>query len=209
MSHQFIPAVLAGDLVRLEPLSPEHVPGLELAAEGARATPSYATVPTPAGVRAYVEHNLQRQAGGGYLPFAQVEVASGRILGHTAFLTPRTWPDGHLLAVEVGSSWLAPDMRGTAVNSASKMLLLAHAFDDWQVERVDIKTDVRNSAARAGIRAVGARFEGILRNWQPSLADGEEGRPRDTAMFSVTATEWPGVRAHLQERITTKLAARG
>ncbi|WP_312350008.1 GNAT family protein [Actinomyces sp.] len=209
MSEQFVPTVLDGALVRLEPLATDHVPGLERAAEGARATPSLATVPTPEGVEDYVRHNLERQAGGAYLPFAQVEVATGRVLGHTAFLTPRTWPDGRLLAVEVGSSWLAPDMRGTAVNSASKMLLLSHAFEDWQVVRVDIKTDVRNSAARAGIRAVGARFEGILRNWQPSLADGEAGRPRDTAMFSITATEWPDVRQHLQERIATKLAARG
>lgn len=209
MPDQFVPVQLTGDLVRLEPLGTDHVPGLVLAAEGARATPSLATVPTPEGVEDYVRHNLERQAGGGYLPFAQVEVATGRVLGHTAFLTPRTWPDGRLLAVEVGSSWLAPDMRGTAVNSASKLLLLTHAFEDWEVMRVDIKTDVRNSAARAGIRAIGGRFEGILRNWQPSLADGEEGRPRDTAMFSVTAAEWPGVRQHLEERIATKLAARG
>jgi len=208
MSEQFIPVTLDGDIVRLEPLTTAHVPALAQASRGARATPSYATVPDPETVADYVRHNLERAATGTYLPFAQVDAGTGRVLGHTAYLTPRPLPDGRLLAVEIGSSWLAPDVRGTAVNTSSKLLLFTHAFEVWQVARVDVKTDVRNSAARAGIRSIGARFEGILRNWQPSLADGEEGRPRDTAMFSVVAAEWPEVREHLLARIAEKQAGR-
>lgn len=200
----FGPVTLEAERLRLEPLTLGHVPGLAEAARDARGAGSLATVPTPQGADSYVRHNLTRQAGGAYLPFVQVEVATGRVLGHTAYLTPRTWPDGRLMAVEIGSSWLAPAVRGTAVNSTSKLLLLAHAFEVWGVVRVDVKTDARNAAARAGISAIGATFEGILRNWQPSLADGEEGRPRDTAMFSVTVEEWPRVRAHLEERIRVK-----
>lgn len=209
MSTDFRPVTLEGPSLRLEPLRLDHIPGLGEAAQGARAVHSLATVPTHEGVEAYVRHNLDRQAGGAYLPFAQVEVDTGRVLGHTAYLTPRTWPDGRLLAVEIGSSWLAPRVRGTAVNSSSKLLLLAQAFDEWEVARVDIKTDARNEAARAAIAAIGATFEGVLRNWQPSLADGEDGLPRDTAMFSITVGEWPEVRERLAERIASKTAARG
>ena len=192
--------VLAGNIVRLEPLTPEHLPGLQLAAEDAATSP-FATVPTPETVEDYVSRSLARRDTGTYAPFAQVEVATGRVVGHTAYLTPRWMPDGRLFAVEVGSSWLSPTVRGTAVNPAAKLLLLAQALEDWGVDRVDIKTDARNEVARGAIAALGATFEGVLRAWQPSLAPGEEGRTRDTAMFAITPEQWPGVRTRLAERI--------
>ena len=191
---------LAGNIVRLEPLSPEHVPGLQLAAEGAATSP-FATVPAPETVEDYVAHSLARRDTGAYAPFAQVEVATGRVVGHTAYLTPRWMPDGRLFAVEVGSSWLSPTARGTAINPAAKLLLLTQALEDWGVDRVDIKTDARNAVARGAIAALGATFEGILHAWQPSLAPGEEGRTRDTAMFAITPQQWPEVRTRLAERI--------
>ena len=192
--------VLEGGIVRLEPLSPEHVPGLQMAAEGAATSP-FATVPAPETVEDYVAHSLARRDTGAYAPFAQVEVATGRVVGHTAYLTPRWMPDGRLFAVEVGSSWLSPTARGTAINPAAKLLLLAQALEDWGVDRVDIKTDARNEVARGAIVALGATFEGVLHAWQPSLAPGEEGRTRDTAMFAITPQQWPGVRTRLVERI--------
>ena len=192
--------VLAGNIVRLEPLTPEHVPGLQLAAEGAATSP-FATVPAPETVEDYVAHSLARRDTGTYAPFAQVEVATGRVVGHTAYLTPRWMQDGRLFAVEVSSSWLSPTVRGTAINPAAKLLLLTQALEDWGVDRVDIKTDARNEVARGAIAALGATFEGVLHAWQPSLAPGEEGRPRDTAMFAITPQQWPGVRIRLVERI--------
>ena len=197
--------VLEGGIVRLEPLTPEHVPGLQLAAEDAATSP-FATVPTPETVEDYVSRSLARRDTGTYAPFAQVEVATGRVVGHTAYLTPRWMPDGRLFAVEVGSSWLSPTVRGTAVNPAAKLLLLAQALEDWGVDRLDIKTDARNDVARRAIAGTGARFEAVLHAWQPSLAPGEEGRVRDTAMFCVTADDWPRVRAHLEERVARRLA---
>ena len=203
-SHVPVPVltcgVLAGGIVRLEPLTPEHVPGLQLAAEGAATSP-FAMVPTPGTVGDYVAHILARRDTGTYAPFAQVELATGRVVGHTAYLTPRWMPDGRLFAVEVGSSWLSPTVRGTAINPAAKLLLLTQAFEEWGVDRVDIKTDARNQVARGAIAALGATFEGVLRAWQPSLAPGEEGRTRDTAMFAITPEQWPGVRTRLVERI--------
>ena len=199
--------VLSGDVVRLEPLAPEHVPGLRRAAEGAGPS-AFAAVPAPQEVEGYVARALERRDTGTYAPFAQIEVATGRVVGHTAYLTPRWMDGGRLFAVEIGSSWLHPAARGTAINPAAKLLLLARALEGWGVDRVDIKTDARNEAARAAIAATGATFEAVLRAWQPSLAPGEEGRVRDTAMFSVTPPEWPRVRARLEERIERRRASR-
>ena len=191
---------LMGDVVRLEPLTPGHVPGLRRAAEGAGPS-AFAAVPTPDEVEDYVARSLARRDAGAYAPFAQVEAATGRVVGHTAYLTPRWMDGGRLFAVEIGSTWLAPAARGTAVNPAAKLLLMTQAFESWGVDRVDIKTDARNQVARGAIAALGATFEGVLHAWQPSLAPGEEGRPRDTAMFSITPQQWPGVRTRLVERI--------
>ncbi len=163
-------------------------------------------VPTAETAAVYVEQSLARAAGGDYFPFAQV-LTGGRVVGHTAFLGPRFWPDDEtLLAVEVGSSWLHPSVQGSAVNTAAKLLLFTHAFESWDASRVDLKTDERNERARAGIVAVGATFEGILRNWQPSAAPGEEGCPRHTAMHSITADEWPATKRMLKDRIALKRA---
>ena len=196
---------LAGDVVRLEPLAPGHVPALREAAAGAGPS-AFAAVPAPEEVEAYVAGSIARREAGSYAPFAQVEAATGRVVGHTAYLTPRWMPDGRLFAVEVGSSWLSPVARGTAVNPAAKLLLMTRAFEDWGVDRLDIKTDARNDVARRAIAGTGARFEAVLHAWQPSVAPGEEGRVRDTAMFCVTAGDWPRVKAHLEEKIARRLA---
>ena len=198
---------LSGDVVRLEPLTPGHVPGLRRAAEGAGPN-AFAAVPTPDEVEDYVARSLARRDAGADAPFAQIEAATGRVVGHTAYLTPRWMDGGRLFAVEIGSTWLHPAARGTAVNPAAKLLLMTQAFESWGVDRVDIKTDARNAAARAAIAATGATFEAVLRAWQPSLAPGEEGLVRDTAMFSVTPPEWPRVRARLKERIERRRASR-
>ena len=83
----------------------------------------------------------------------------------------------------------------------AKLLLLDHAFDVWEVGRVDFKTDARNARSRTAIEALGATFEGVLRNWQPSHAEGEDGLLRDTAMFAIVVADWPEVRSGLVARL--------
>ncbi|HWL59396.1 MAG TPA: GNAT family protein [Microbacteriaceae bacterium] len=206
MPNRLIIPVLTSGIVRLEPLDPSHTAGLRAAAVGARESVEYATVPTPETIDAFIADRLSRAADGTFWPMVQIDPASDEILGATCFLAPRWWPHRErLLAIEIGGTWLGPAARGTAVNSAAKLLLLGYAFESLGVSRVDIKTDARNARACAGIRAVGATFEGVLRNWQPSDAPGEEGRPRDTAMHAITAADWPGVRPRLEARIQAKL----
>lgn len=109
--------------------------------------------------------------------------------------------DDGLCAIEVGFTWLARSAQGTGLNPEAKLLLFRHAFETWGVARVDLKTDARNSRSRAAIEAVGARFEGVLRNSSRSWVPGEDGRLRDTAIFSIIDTEWPDCRSRLEERV--------
>jgi RimJ/RimL family protein N-acetyltransferase len=75
--------------------------------------------------------------------------------------------------------------------------MLEYAFETWDVARVDLKTDARNERSRVAISRLGATFEGVLRQWQPSLVRGEAGLFRDSAMFSVVRSDWPQVRERI------------
>lgn len=131
---------------------------------------------------------------------------AGRVVGSTRFddIAAWTWPAGHTHersgvpdAVEIGGTWLASSARRTVVNTEAKYLMLVHAFEVWRVHRVRLRTDVRNEVSRRAIERIGARFEGVLRADRP----GADGTVRDSALFSVVAAEWPGVRAQLEERL--------
>lgn len=200
--------VLEGTLVRLEPLDRRHAADLAEAAEEDRGSYRFTWVPTAAEVTGYVDAQLARAAAGMLAPYAQLEQVSGKAVGATAYWNPRLWPDGTgLSAIEVGFTWLAASAQGTGANAEAKYLLFRHAFENWHVARLDLKTDARNSRSRAAIERVGARFEGVLRNWSQSWAPGEGGRLRDSAIFSITAAEWPDCRTKLEQRIAARTLA--
>jgi RimJ/RimL family protein N-acetyltransferase len=128
-------------------------------------------------------------------------------VGCTAYWDPRTWANSDgLRAIEVGFTWLAGSVQGTGINAEAKLLLLLllrYAFETLGVVRVDLKTDARNQRSRAAIADLGAQFEGVLRNWSRSWAAGEEGKLRDSALFSVIEAEWPTVKSALAARVAT------
>jgi N-acetyltransferase len=199
--------VLEGSQVRLEPLNPAHVPGLMLAAEEDRSAYGWTTVPRAGEVADYVATAL---ATDGMTPFAQIRLSDGAPVGCTAYWDPRAWPGREdLCAVNIGWTWLAASAQRTGINAEAKLMLLTHAFEEVGLARVDLTTDARNQRSRQAIGRLGARFEGVLRNWSRSHAPGEEGKLRDTAMFSVTDTEWPAVKSALTERIATGRIAPG
>ncbi len=194
--------------MRLEPLEHRHAADLAVAAEEERGTYSFTWVPRAEEAGAYVDAQLERASTGRLAPYAQVSAATGRAVGATSYWDPRCWrSDDRLDAVEIGFTWLARSAQGTGINAEAKLLLFRHAFEEWGVSRVDLKTDARNSRSRAAIESVGARFEGVLRNWSRSWTPGEEDRLRDTAIFSITAEEWPACRARLEQRVA-RFAAR-
>jgi len=198
---------LSGRIVRLEPLSVAHVDDLTAAVEESRDTYSYTTVPHGrAGVVAYAQAIATAVATGETIAFAQVRTGDGVAVGVTSYLSfrhrhPR---DPHPYAVEIGGTWLGASAQRTGLNVEAKLLLLDHAFDRWQVGRVDFKTDARNERSRAAIAALGAQFEGVLRNWQPSHAQGEDDLLRDSALYAIVDTDWPAVRAGLVARLDAR-----
>ena len=202
------PLTLADDVVRLEPLSPSHAESLHEAARADRSTYGLTLVPASLeGWVAYVDGLLAEQAGGTTVPFATCDARTGRVVGSTRFMTIERWTwhagsleqraQGYADALEIGSTWLARAAQRTAVNTHAKLLMLAHSFEAWEVRRVTLKTDARNVRSRTAIERLGAKFDGILRAHMPAF----DGAVRDTAFYSILASEWPGVKAGLLARV--------
>jgi RimJ/RimL family protein N-acetyltransferase len=202
MSEKLDGVVLRGNLVRLEPLSMHHSADLAVSAEEDRSQYGFTWVPRGSEVDEYLDAQLQRAESGKLRPFAQIRLSDGRAVGCTAFWDPRYWPgQSALCAIEIGFTWLAGSSLGTGLNMEAKFLLLEHAFERLGVARVDLKTDARNQRSRRAIERVGAHFEGVLRNWSQSWAPGEEGRLRDSAMYSVIDSEWSTCKDHLRNQL--------
>ena len=194
---------LTGRHVTLTPLSMDDVPELVQAASGDRSTFGWSIVPSTIREMEVVVGRLladrdQRSA----VPFATRRSDTTEIIGMTRFLTlrwffDREYPD----AAEIGGTFLTAAAQRTAANTDAKLLMMTHAFDVWGVRRLDLKTDERNERSRRAIERIGGQFEGVLRNWQAAQVDGEEGATRNSAMYSILASEWPDVRARLEERL--------
>jgi RimJ/RimL family protein N-acetyltransferase len=201
------PVCLADAVVELRPLTLDHVDAIARAAS-VRDTYGLTLVPEgEAGARAFIEAGLADQARGVSLPFATFDVRAGRIVGSTRFMCIERWtwpPPGSPLqrapenpdVVEIGSTWLAAEAQRTAINTHAKLLMLRHAFEAWEVRRVMLKTDARNVRSRRAIERIGARFDGVLRAHMPAF----DGGVRDTAFYSILASEWPEVRAALETK---------
>jgi N-acetyltransferase len=204
--HLHVPA-LHGALVRLERLSGHHADELAAAADYDRSAFGFTWVPRgKAEAKEYVRTQLSRARSGELIPFAQVRTADGRAVGSTSYFNFRSLPAAAApFAVEIGFTWLAAPAQRSGINIEAKLLLLSHAFERLGVARVDFKTDARNERSRRAIEGLGARFEGVLRSFGPSWAPGEEGLLRDSAMYSVIASEWPSCEDHLLERLGTAL----
>ena len=196
---------LAGRFVTLTPLTRDDVAGLVRAASGDRATFKWSLIPDNLeGMESVVGRLLADQDGRTAVPFVTRRADTGEIIGMTRFLLLRWWlerpfPD----AAEIGGTFLAAPWQRTPCNTEAKFLMMSHAFDEWGVQRLDLKSDARNERSRRAIERIGAQFEGVLRSWQPSQVDGEEERTRDTAMYSVLPSEWPAIKARLLERLAT------
>jgi N-acetyltransferase len=209
-----IPA-LHGRLVRLEPLSWTHATDLADAAEEDRSTFGYTWVPRRLDIHQYIAHQLQQAESRKLTPLAQIRLADNRAVGCTAYFDPRAWPGrpNEPCAVGIGWTWLAVSAQGTGINVEANLLLLLlllllrHAFERLGVARVDITTDARNDRSRRAIERLGATYEGILRQWSPSRAPGEEGDLRDSAMYSIISPEWPECEARLQSRLDSFTAS--
>jgi RimJ/RimL family protein N-acetyltransferase len=187
---------LQGERIALEALDAAHVEQLVAAfdpATWAGIWRWYTTeITDAAALRRFLEGILREQAEGKTVAFAVRDLASGALIGSTRYL--------HIEVanrrVEIGSTWYAPAWQRTYANTEAKRLLLAHAFERWGCLCVQLQTDALNERSRRAIERLGARLDGVLRSHRVC----DDGRVRDSAVYSILSAEWPGVRARLLGR---------
>ncbi|MFD9735872.1 GNAT family N-acetyltransferase [Umezawaea sp. NPDC059074] len=179
---------MTGPHVRLEPLTEDHAEGL-LAAGKDPAIWTWLSVLQPTTLdemRAFVTKAL---ADPNRRAWVQLDPATGEVAGTTSYYEIDPVHRG----VYIGHTWIGPRWQRTGLNTGAKLLLIGRAFDDLGAHRVGWHTDMLNARSRAAITRLGATFEGSLRAHRVR----PDGTLRDTAVYSVTAPEWPAVREGL------------
>jgi N-acetyltransferase len=144
---------------------------------------------TPEAMRAFVDDALDSQARGTAVPFTVLD-AAGAIVGSTRFGAIER---KHRRA-EIGWTFLETRCQRTGINTEMKYLMLRHAFEAWDLLRVEFKTDSFNEKSRNALKRIGATEEGTLRNHMVTYT----GRVRHSVYYSVTAEDWAGVKRHLE-----------
>jgi RimJ/RimL family protein N-acetyltransferase len=185
------PVVLEGSLVRLEPLTADHLDALAAVGLEPAIWRWMAILPTGRDDLArWLDDALAEAAAGSSVPFATRDRASGRVVGSTRYMNIDR-ANRHL---EIGWTWLAPRWQRTGVNREAKLLMLRHAFETLGCLRVEFKTDALNDDSRRALAGIGATFEGIFRNHVISRG----GRIRHSAWYAITDRDWPSVRERLE-----------
>ena len=192
------PVTLEGHGVRLEPLTAGHAADLRAAAaDGELWTLRITSVPEPDQTEAYIAAALAGAEAGHMLPFAVRDLDSGRIVGSTRYHDIIASVD----RVEIGYTWYAASRQRSHVNTACKLLLMTHAFEDLGCAVVGWRTDILNLRSQAAIERLGARRDGVIRHHAPR----RDGTVRDTVMYSLLRDEWPEVRERLTQRLALRL----
>ena len=190
------PITLSGEHARLEPLSQAHREGLtEAVKDGELWRLWYTAVPRPEDMAKEIDRRLGLQTAGSMLPFTVFD-ADGKIAGMSTYMNV----DAANRRVEIGSTWYAKRVQRSAVNTQCKLLLLTHAFEKLDCIAVEFRTHFFNHQSRRGIERLGAKQDGILRSHQVAA----NGTLRDTVVYSIIASEWPTVRAHLNYQLNEK-----
>ncbi len=185
------PVTLEGSRVRMEPLAERHFDDLVEVARDPAIFRWITNLPMDEPrLRAWFDLTRASADAGTEVPFATIDQASGRAIGSSRYMT--ITPEHKRL--EIGWTWVGTAFQGTGANREAKYLQLRHAFETLGAERVEFKTHARNERSRGALLGIGATFEGVLRH-HTIMPDGSN---RDSAFYSVLASEWPAVKAHLQ-----------
>jgi len=198
--------VLAGRLIRLEPLALEHAPGyLAATGTGEAAAEVFRWMSPPGGAVAqpvtledatrHIADALAARGRGARLPYAQIDAATGEFAGTTSFYEVNP----ALRTLSIGHTWLGRRFWRTPLNTESKLLMLTRAFDELGAVRVVWHTDEFNARSRAAIARLGAQPEGLLRKHRLR----RDGSWRTTAQFAMTDDDWPNVRTRLTNRLNS------
>ena len=195
------PVVLRGEHVLLEPLDLSHAEELYAALDDPEVW-RYVGSPRPQSLdqmAGYVRAALDAHQRGVRVPWVQRCAVTGAVVGTTSYYEP----DDGLRSLEIGFTQLGRPWWRTGINTEAKLLLLTRAFDELDAIRVTWQTSTQNERSQRAIERLGATREGTLRS-NRRRADGTW---RESALYSMLASEWPNAQVTLRERLRAAVPA--
>jgi RimJ/RimL family protein N-acetyltransferase len=187
------PKTLKGRYVRLEPITPDMREVMRGAVDCDPAAWEIMSINgCGEGFAEWWATATRQSESGERVVFAIRRLSDKRVVGTSSYLGVDRLNRG----LEVGATFLHPDVRSGPVNPESKLLMLANAFDAGAI-RVQFTVDMRNARSQAAVLKLGASQEGVLRNHKITWT----GHVRDSAIFSITDYDWPGVKQRLEFRL--------
>ncbi|MEP2987892.1 MAG: GNAT family protein [Parasphingorhabdus sp.] len=191
---KFHPITLDGRYVRLEPISQSHHDEVCEAISDGELWKIFTTmVPKVEHVEKFITMAQKANETGDGLTFATVDKISGKIAGSTRFMNTNLC----YKRTEIGFTFLSRSFQKTVANTEAKLLMLSHAFETHDLNRVEFITDFLNEKSRRAILRLGAKEEGLLRNHIVM----PDGRVRDSVVYSIINSEWPNVKENLLGKI--------
>jgi RimJ/RimL family protein N-acetyltransferase len=154
-------AVLADDVIRLEPLGEQHLEGLAaLGQDPLVAQNTRVPEPWPDGFEhTWLGLYAQGREDGTRDGYAVVDVETGAFLGLAGVVDIH--PDQN--QGEIGYA-LAPDARGRGIATRALDLVTRYALEELGLERVELQIATDNDASIRVAEKCGYRREGVLRS---------------------------------------------
>src|SRR5467141_5068781 len=182
---------LQGRHVVLEPLKIEHITELYPSAQEEEIWKFFSMkVRTQDDLARWISKRIDAVKSGTALAFVQRDAKTGQAFGSTSLFEI----DLGNRRAEIGHTWIGAGHRRTAANTEAKLLLFTHAFEKLGCIRVQIKTAPENLRSRKAIERLGAKYEGLFRNYMVY----DDGTIHDRVIYSVIDKEWPEIRKKLE-----------
>ncbi len=185
------PISLKAKYVSLIPLCMDHAKDLrEAVVDGPLTDLWYTNIPSSDEMETEITRRLGLEKTNKMVPFSVLELSRMKIVGMTTFMNIDTVNK----RLEIGSTWYRNDVQRSPINTECKFLLLNYAFDTLDCIAVEFRTHFMNRQSRNAIERLGAKCDGILRSHMIMT----NGSIRDTAVYSITQSEWPSVKENLK-----------
>ena len=145
-------------------------------------------------LKKYIDFALEKREKKDCYPFIVFDKQTQKYAGSTRFYDYQSTHN----TVQLGYTWYGSDFWGTGLNQNCKYLLLTHAFDVLEIDRVEFRADFNNKRSIAAMQRLGCTEEGVLRS---NCAAGD-GNRRDSIILSILKKEWDaGIKKSLESRI--------
>ena len=190
------PVTLRSKHATLVPLSIEHCPDLiEAANDGRLWEIWYVSVPSPDNMIKEIDHRIQLHKQGAMLPFTVIDNASNLPIGMTTYCKIDTTNK----RCDIGWTWYRKSAQRTAINTECKLMLLTHAFETLSCNAVTLTANQFNLESRRAIERLGARLDGILRNYKI-----QNGTVCDYYHYSIINSEWTRTKANITHKLNNR-----